>query len=211
MDKITPHLWFDKEATQAAEFYTSVFENSAITFRTTLHGTPTGDTDLVNFVLSGQPFAAISAGPLFRFNPSLSFLVACRTTEEVNAPWNRLSEGGRALMPLGSTCGWLYGAYPCRRSLPSGTSCCGSSPRPSGGKPVRPSRTQRGGPSARADSWLVLPERCGAARLVHFEGTVFERAGPLVPVDSDACRRRLGVHKPKGPGDGPVAQEALAA
>jgi predicted 3-demethylubiquinone-9 3-methyltransferase (glyoxalase superfamily) len=116
MDKITPHLWFDKEAVQAAELYTSVFEDSAITFRTTLRGTPSGDTDLVNFVLAGQPFAAISAGPLFKFNPSVSFLVACETFEEVDALWARMSAGGRALMPLAShpfseRYGWLEDRY----------------------------------------------------------------------------------------------------
>jgi len=71
--EITPHLWFDKEAKEAAEFYTSVFKNSKITNVTTLHDTPSGDCDVVSFELSGQKFMAISAGPLFKFNPSISF------------------------------------------------------------------------------------------------------------------------------------------
>lgn len=100
VDGITPHLWFDKEAKEAAELYTSVFENSNLTNVTTLRNTRSGDTDVVSFVLSGQAFMAISAGPLFKFNPSISFLVACKTTEEVDALWNQLSRGGTVLMPL---------------------------------------------------------------------------------------------------------------
>jgi hypothetical protein len=65
MPTITPHLWFDQEAKEAAEFYCSVFPNSKITNITTLHNTPSGDGDVVSFELSGQPFMAISAGPLF--------------------------------------------------------------------------------------------------------------------------------------------------
>lgn len=116
MQKIAPHLWFDKEAAQAAEFYTSVFKDSKITSVTTLHDTPSGDTDIVSFVLSGLSFMAISAGPLFKFNPSVSFLVACQTTAEVHTLWNRLVEGGRPLMPLDSypfseRYGWLEDPY----------------------------------------------------------------------------------------------------
>lgn len=116
MQKITPHLWFDKEAVQAAEFYTSVFPSSAVRSVTTLHGTPGGDTDVVAFVLSGHAFAAISAGPLFKFNPSVSFLVACETAGEVQGLWNRLIERGKALMPLDTypfseRYGWLEDRY----------------------------------------------------------------------------------------------------
>lgn len=116
MQKIAPHLWFDKEATEAAEFYTSGLPNSKIANITTLPNTPSGDTDIVSFVLAGQPFMAISAGPLFTFNPSVSFLVACQTREEADALWNRLSAGGRALMPLDSypfsdRYGWLEDRY----------------------------------------------------------------------------------------------------
>src|SRR2546427_4000705 len=101
MQKITPHLWFDKEAKEAAEFYTSVFENSKIKDTTTLHNTPSGSVDMVPIELSGQEFPLISAGPLFKFNPSVSFLVACKTKDEVDAVWEKLSEGGAALMELG--------------------------------------------------------------------------------------------------------------
>ena len=71
MKPITPHLWFDKEAKEAAQFYCSVFPNSKITNVTILSETPSGDCDVVAFELNGQPFMAISAGPLFKFNDPL--------------------------------------------------------------------------------------------------------------------------------------------
>lgn len=100
MQKITPHLWFDKEAKEAARFYTSVFPSSKINSVTTLHNTPSGDCDVVSFELAGQSFMSISAGPLFKFTPAISFLVACKTKEEVDSLWKKLNEGGQALMPL---------------------------------------------------------------------------------------------------------------
>ncbi|MCC6588109.1 MAG: VOC family protein [Bryobacterales bacterium] len=100
MQKITPHLWFDKEAREAAELYVSAIPNSRIDGVTKLSETPSGDCDLVSFTLGGQPFMAISAGPLFRFNPSISFHIKCDTVEEVDRVWERLAEGGKALMPL---------------------------------------------------------------------------------------------------------------
>ncbi|MDQ7859020.1 MAG: VOC family protein [Armatimonadota bacterium] len=100
LKRIVPHLWYDKEAREAAEFYCAVFPDSTITNVTTLRDTPSGDCDVVSFELAGQPFVAISAGPLFRFNPSVSFLVACRTKGEVDDLWRALSEGGAVLMPL---------------------------------------------------------------------------------------------------------------
>jgi predicted 3-demethylubiquinone-9 3-methyltransferase (glyoxalase superfamily) len=116
MLKIVPHLWFDTEAKEAAELYTSFFEDSGIETITTLRDTPSGDTDIVFFVLAGQAFQAISAGPLFAFNPSVSFLVACRQTDEVDSLWSRLVEGGTALMPLDAypfseRYGWLQDRY----------------------------------------------------------------------------------------------------
>ena len=72
--KIIPHLWYDKEAKEAAEFYTSLLPDSKVTFVRTLNG-PMGAFDVVSFELAGQPFMAISAGPLFKFNPSISFLL----------------------------------------------------------------------------------------------------------------------------------------
>lgn len=116
MQSITPHLWFDSEAREAAQLYTSVVDGSEIVAVTTLHDTPSGDCDVVSFALAGQPFMAISAGPLFRFNPSVSFRIDCETAGEVDTLWRRLGEGGRVLMPLDSypfspRYGWLQDRY----------------------------------------------------------------------------------------------------
>jgi predicted 3-demethylubiquinone-9 3-methyltransferase (glyoxalase superfamily) len=99
-NKIIPHLWFDTQAKAAAEFYVDAFPNSAVQHLTVLRDTPSGDCDLVTFTLAGQTFQAISAGPFFPLNPSISFTVHCATAEEVDALWARLSDGGMALMPL---------------------------------------------------------------------------------------------------------------
>jgi predicted 3-demethylubiquinone-9 3-methyltransferase (glyoxalase superfamily) len=100
VDRITPHLWFDTEAVEAAEFYSSTFPSSRLIDVSTLHDTPSGDADVVSFELFGQSFMAISAGPLFSFTPSVSFLVRCRSTDEVDELWEKLAEGGAVLMPL---------------------------------------------------------------------------------------------------------------
>src|SRR6266511_5350633 len=104
--KIVPHLWFDKEAKEAAEFYASVFPDSRVTNITTLRDTPSGDCDVVSFELSGQPFMAISAGPLFKFNESISFIVYCETQDEVDSYWEKLSA-----VPEAEQCGWLKDKY----------------------------------------------------------------------------------------------------
>ncbi len=104
--KITPHLWFDKEAKEAAEFYASIFPNSKIANVATIRGTPSGDCDVVSFELSGQAFIAISAGPLFKFNESISFVVHCDTQEEIDYYWDKLSA-----VPEAEQCGWLKDKY----------------------------------------------------------------------------------------------------
>src|SRR5688500_20143598 len=101
MEKITPHLWFDKEAKEAGAFYTSLFESSRIKNTTTLHNTPSGSVDIVTIELAGQEFTLLSAGPLFRFTPAISFLVECQTKDEVDALWNEVSSGGTPLMEIG--------------------------------------------------------------------------------------------------------------
>lgn len=102
MQKITPHLWYDKEAKEAADFYVSVFKNSKQKNITTIHNTPSGSVDIVTIELMGQDFTLISAGPLFKFNPSISFLALFNSPEAVDAAYEKLSAGGMALMPLGS-------------------------------------------------------------------------------------------------------------
>ena len=113
--KIVPHLWFDKEAKEAAEFYVAIFPDSRVTNITTLHDTPSGDCDVVSFELSGQPFMAISAGPLFTFNESISFIVSCETQDEVDYYWEKL-----AAVPEAEQCGWLKDKYGlCWQIVPS--------------------------------------------------------------------------------------------
>lgn len=120
--KISPHLWFDKEAKEAAEFYCSVFPDSKITNIAVLHNTPSGDCDVVSFELWGYSFMAISAGPLFKFNPSISFFVNFDPSQDkdakqrIDAVWAKLSEGGTALMPLdkypfSQRYGWVEDKY----------------------------------------------------------------------------------------------------
>jgi predicted 3-demethylubiquinone-9 3-methyltransferase (glyoxalase superfamily) len=116
MEKITPHLWFDNNAGEAAKFYTSIFKDSRIKNVTTLHNTPSGTVEIFTVELLGQEFTLISAGPLFKFNPSVSFLVACSTKEEVDALWKKLSEGGTVLIELGEypfseRYGWVQDKY----------------------------------------------------------------------------------------------------
>ena len=99
-NKITPHLWFDKEAKEAAEYYASIFQNSEVTNITTISGTPSGEVDIVSFKLWGVEFTAISAGPMFKINPSISFFVYCSSDSEIERLYNKLSENGSVLMPL---------------------------------------------------------------------------------------------------------------
>jgi predicted 3-demethylubiquinone-9 3-methyltransferase (glyoxalase superfamily) len=104
--KIVPHLWYDKEAREAAEFYTSIFPDSKVTNVTTLRNTPSGDADVVSFELSGQPFMAISAGPMFKFNEAISLMVYCDTQKEIDYYWEKLSAD-----PEAEQCGWLKDKY----------------------------------------------------------------------------------------------------
>lgn len=101
MKKIVPHLWYDNEAKEAALFYISLFQKSKLLNVAVIENTPSGNAEIVSFELEGQPFEAISAGPIFKFNPSISLIVACYSIDEVNAKWKALSEGGIELMPLG--------------------------------------------------------------------------------------------------------------
>lgn len=113
---IIPHLWFDKEAKEATELYTSIIPNSKVDNIHTIHNTPSGDADIVSFTLAGQPFMAISAGPFFKFNPSISFHIKVATKEEVNTIWEKLLPGGKVLMelnkyPFSEWYGWIQDKY----------------------------------------------------------------------------------------------------
>ena len=117
MQKIVPHLWFDTQAKEAADFYVSTFSNgSKINGITTLHDTPSGDVNSITFELLGHSFMAISAGPHFKINPSISFFVQIEHAEEVNRIWNELVEGGEVMMPLdkypwSERYGWLQDRF----------------------------------------------------------------------------------------------------
>jgi predicted 3-demethylubiquinone-9 3-methyltransferase (glyoxalase superfamily) len=104
MKKITPFLWFDTQAEEAMNFYVSVFKNSKVLGVTP---GPNGIASTVNFELEGQEFIALNAGPQFKFNESISFLVDCKTQEEVDELWTKLTAAGGEE----SMCGWLKDKY----------------------------------------------------------------------------------------------------
>ncbi|HXL85088.1 MAG TPA: VOC family protein [Casimicrobiaceae bacterium] len=109
MQKITPFLWFDGKAEEAMRFYVSIFKNSkvgAITRYGDAGPGPKGTVMVVTFQLDGQEFIALNGGPQFTFSPAISFVVNCETQEEVDAFWEKLSEGGEKLQ-----CGWLRDKY----------------------------------------------------------------------------------------------------
>jgi predicted 3-demethylubiquinone-9 3-methyltransferase (glyoxalase superfamily) len=106
MRKIHPMLWFDTQAEEAANLYVSIFKNSKITSIARYPDggpAPTGRVMTVGFELDGQQFTALNAGPHFKFNEAVSFVVDCRSQEEVDYYWTKLTEGGG--QP--SQCGWL--------------------------------------------------------------------------------------------------------
>jgi len=106
MQKITPFLWFDKEAGEAAKFYTSVFKDAKILKTQTMTDTPSGTVEIVDIELFGQRFTLMSAGPLFKFTEAISFVVDCADQEEVDYYWERLSA-----VPESEQCGWLKDKY----------------------------------------------------------------------------------------------------
>jgi predicted 3-demethylubiquinone-9 3-methyltransferase (glyoxalase superfamily) len=107
--KIIPFLWFDKQAEEAAKFYTAIFKNSKITNVSRygkegyeVHKMPEGTAMTVEFILEGQRFSALNGGPLFKFSEAISFLVSCDNQEEVDYYWEKLSAD-----PNAEQCGWL--------------------------------------------------------------------------------------------------------
>lgn len=112
---ITPCLWFDHQAEEAATFYTTIFENSSILSITHYseagqesHGRPPGSVMTVAFELDGQTFTALNGGPSFTFSPAISFQIHCETQEEVDHYWSKLSEGGEV---RAQQCGWLQDKF----------------------------------------------------------------------------------------------------
>src|SRR5258706_5091948 len=110
MQKITPFLWYSKEAEEAAAFYASIFPDSRVGRVTALQSEspsgPPGSVKVVEFVLFGQPFIAMSAGPLDPFNHAVSFVVNCNDQAELDRYWNALLQGGSP-----EQCGWLQDRY----------------------------------------------------------------------------------------------------
>lgn len=115
MQKITPCLWFDDQAEEAAKFYTSIFPNSKIgnisrygEAGQEVHGKTAGTVMTVAFELDGQAFTALNGGPIFKFNEAVSLQVDCETQEEVDYYWQKLSQGGDE---TAQQCGWLKDKY----------------------------------------------------------------------------------------------------
>ena len=115
IQRITPFLWFDSQAEEAASFYTSIFNNSKISFIThygeegaQASGRPQGTVMTVAFQLDGQEFVALNGGPIFKFTEAVSFVVNCESQDEVDYYWEKLSEGGDE---KAQQCGWLKDKY----------------------------------------------------------------------------------------------------
>jgi predicted 3-demethylubiquinone-9 3-methyltransferase (glyoxalase superfamily) len=113
--KITPCLWFEDQAEDAAKFYTGIFKNSKIVTTTRyteagqeLHGKKPGSVLTVEFELDGQTFTALNGGPMFKFNEAISLQIHCDTQQEIDHYWDRLSAGGD---PKAQQCGWLKDRY----------------------------------------------------------------------------------------------------
>ena len=110
MTTINPFLWFDKQAEEAANFYCSVFKDSKITAVTRAAAdnpsNKQGEVMTVTFQLNGQPLVALNGGPQFKFNESISFVINCETSQDVDYYWSKLTDGGQP-----GRCGWLKDKY----------------------------------------------------------------------------------------------------
>jgi len=113
IQKVSPFLWFDKDAEEAAKLYTSIFKRSRILGVTRYDeagskasGMPKGSVMTVAFQLEGQTFTALNGGPVFKFSPAVSFVVSCKDQKEIDHFWNKLSKGGKE-----NQCGWLDDKY----------------------------------------------------------------------------------------------------
>jgi len=111
IQRITPSFWFDRQAEEAAKYYTSIFPNSSMGRISRygkegyeIHQMPAGTVLTVDFTLDGQKFSALNGGPLFTFNESISFIVSCKDQQELDYYWDRLKEGGDE---RSQQCGWL--------------------------------------------------------------------------------------------------------
>lgn len=115
LNRITPCLWFDDQAEEAARFYTGIFRNSRITLVTRygkagfeVHGRPAGSVMVVAFELDGHAFTALNGGPHFKFNEAISLQINCANQQEIDYYWEKLTAGGD---PSAQQCGWLKDRY----------------------------------------------------------------------------------------------------
>lgn len=190
MQKTIPNLWFDDQAEEAAKFYTSVFNNSKIGSITRYDaaaakasGQPEGSAMTVEFSIEGYGFLGLNGGPVFKPNPSISFIVSCLSQEKVDERWERLSEGGTVLMPLDSypfseRYGWIQDRY--------GVSWQLILPQPEGD--ARP---------AIVPSLLFVGDKCGQAEeAINFYTAIFENS-------------EVGSINRYGPSEGPDKEEYI--
>lgn len=187
---MTPHLWFDTQARDAATFYSEVFPDSRVDRVVTLHDTPSGDCDVVSFTLWGQPFMAISAGPVFVPNPSVSFFVNFdearepQAREKLDILWGKLADGGRVLMELGEypwspRYGWVQDRFGISWQLILGDAA--GEPRP----PIVPCLLFTGDAYGQAEAagayWRDVFEDSREGQLVkHEQATEHDRAGTVM-------------------------------
>jgi predicted 3-demethylubiquinone-9 3-methyltransferase (glyoxalase superfamily) len=115
LNRISPCLWYDSQAEEAARYYCSIFENSKIRAVSRygdagheVHGRAAGSVLTVDFELAGQAFTALNGGPVFKFTPAISLQVSCETQQEIDQYWDRLTAGGD---PSAQQCGWLKDRY----------------------------------------------------------------------------------------------------
>src|SRR5215217_4011626 len=121
LQRITPCLWFDNQAEEAARFYTTIFKSSRIVRKShygeagnEIHRKPAGSVLTVEFELNGQTFTALNGGPVFQFNEAISFQIHCETQEEIDYYWEKLGEGGDE---KAQACGWLKDRYGVSRQV----------------------------------------------------------------------------------------------
>ena len=106
MQKITPFLWFDKNLKEITDFYVSVFPDAKVRSNGNLSDTPSGEVEMATLEIFGQEFSLMTAGPMFKFNEAISFVINCDTQEEIDYYWGKLSA-----VPAAEQCGWLKDKY----------------------------------------------------------------------------------------------------
>ena len=106
MQKIIPFLWFDKNLKEITDFYVSVFPSAKVRSNGSLSDTPSGEVEMATLEIFGQEFSLMTAGPMFKFNEAISFVINCDTQEEIDYYWGKLSA-----VPAAEQCGWLKDKY----------------------------------------------------------------------------------------------------